>query len=149
MTFSCYKFCWITSKCQSTETTLRKAFTGSCLSHQLPESKSDGTINLVHDGSEFSALPRATHDFTCTYNVVLTENEHLFIESLKVSQSQTEEIEQITRKQSDCPEWHTLRQRRLTLSTLKDIIIKKRTLKLNRPCDFKQKGVETSLETWH
>lgn len=110
----------------------------SCLSYQLPEPKSDGTIIRIHDGSDFPSLPMATHDLSCTYSVVVNENEHLFIEGLKVSQAQAEEIEQITRKQSDCPEWHKLRQRRITSSTFKDVIIRKKGLRnFNRPFDVK------------
>jgi hypothetical protein len=107
-------------------TSFGSVFVGSSLAHQLPEPKSDGTIIRIDDGSEFPALPMATHDLTCTYNVVLNEDEHLFMEGLKVSQAQAEEIEQMTRKQSDCPEWHKLRHKRLTSSTFKDIIIRKK-----------------------
>ncbi|WAR07137.1 hypothetical protein MAR_017095 [Mya arenaria] len=48
------------------------------------------------------------------------------MDGLKVSQAQAEEIEQMTWKQSDCPEWHKLRHKRLKSSTFKDILIRKK-----------------------
>lgn len=99
---------------------------GSCLAHQLPEPSSDGSITRVPEGPEFPKLPISTHDLTRTYEIVLTENEQLFLDGIAVSQEQAEELEELTRKQSDCPEWHNLRKKRLTSSTFKDIVIRKK-----------------------
>ena len=109
-----------------TVTAFGSAFIGSSLAHQLPEPKTDGTIIRVNDGTNFPALPLSTHNLTCPYQVVLSENEQLFMNGIGVTQEQAEEIEQMTRKQSDCPEWHKLRYKRLTSSTFKDIVVRKK-----------------------
>ncbi|XP_060607138.1 uncharacterized protein LOC132759387 [Ruditapes philippinarum] len=99
---------------------------GSCLAHQLPEPESDGSITRIPDGPEFPQLPFSTHDLRRTYERVLSENEQLFFDGIGVSQELAEELEQLTRKQSDCPEWHNLRKKRLTSSTFKDIVVRRK-----------------------
>ena len=111
---------------QTKMTAFGSVLEGSTLSHQLPEPQSDGTITRIEDAPSFPALPLNTCELSCTLHTVLNENEQLFLDSLKLTQTQAEEIEELTRRQSECPEWHKLRQKRLTSSKFKDIVVRKK-----------------------
>ena len=107
-------------------TTFGPVYVGSTLSHQLPMPKSDGSIVKIKNAPEFPCLPLLTHNLTSPVSLPLLRNESIFMEGLDLTIAQCHDIEGTTRSQSDCPEWHKLRQSRITSSVFKDVISRKK-----------------------
>ena len=103
-------------------TTFGSVYVGSTLAHQLLMPKSDGSIVKIKNAPEFPCLPLLTHNLTCPLSLALSCNKSIFMEGLDLTIAQCQGIEGTTRSQSDCPEWHKLRQSRITSSVFKDVI---------------------------
>lgn len=108
------------------ETVFGNVYFGSTLSHQLPEPKSDGSIMRISSGPDFPQLPLPSENLKPVYQTALSENESLFIDSLNVTVAESLEIEAHTRLQSQSSLWHRLRNKRLTASVFKDIVVRQK-----------------------
>ena len=74
----------------------------------------------------YSQAPEDVPDFNLKElplygNDELDENQTLFFEGMKLPKSECEEIERMTRDQSNCKKWHDIRKHRLTASNIHKI----------------------------
>ena len=92
---------------------------GSFLSYQAPTLVEEGGVTMVFPDQRccpplsFSELP--------PFYTVLTEQEYNNLEGLTVTEADSLNIEECTRLQSCCPEWHKLRKQRIIASSFKRV----------------------------
>ncbi|XP_062578059.1 uncharacterized protein LOC134239948 [Saccostrea cucullata] len=91
---------------------------GSPISYQ--QKLSGGYIVNLVDNNTFPILP-AKNVMLNNVNFVLTEQQMKSLESLKVSEVESKEIEELTRFQSQDPKWHRIRRDRITASKAGEI----------------------------
>ncbi len=93
---------------------------GSILSYQVkPSTENEGVvINASVEPSvpkfEHVSLPTSVHKPLC-------EADKEYYDGLSVTDSQADEYEELTRTQNQCPEWHRLRENRVTASNFKRV----------------------------
>nr|XP_055056334.1 uncharacterized protein LOC129440816 isoform X2 [Misgurnus anguillicaudatus] len=93
---------------------------GSILSNQQPVLTS--RYITLHDAPSTPPLPLEGHYLApsdCMF--VCTEEELLHLQSLNTQLDMAQKIEEATREQSSCPDWHQLRRSRVTASRFREI----------------------------
>ena len=94
---------------------------GSILSYQTAPEKTnhDGCIINVNDAP---TVPKLEHlDLPLHFHGPLSEEDQNYFDGLCVTEQQAHEYEELTRSQSQCPEWHRLRENRITASNFKRV----------------------------
>uniref|UniRef100_A0A8C6KPA7 YqaJ viral recombinase domain-containing protein n=1 Tax=Nothobranchius furzeri TaxID=105023 RepID=A0A8C6KPA7_NOTFU len=94
---------------------------GSVLSYQLPVRKVPNTRPHT-DAPDPPQLPLSHYQLepaACAY--VLTEHQHHHLASLATSFEMSHKIENSTREQSSCSEWHQLRRCRITSTKFREV----------------------------
>lgn len=89
---------------------------GSVLSYQQP-----ATNDVPIHNHPNICVPEFTFPIISYPDVVLTEKQQLFYESLSVTVQQSREYEKLTREQSLTKDWHRLRKYRITASGFKNV----------------------------
>ena len=94
---------------------------GSVLSYQTKPVQTSHDGNIIKIANAPNLPPFDCCPLQHFFQGPLTQTDSAFFDGLDVNTNQSHEYEQLTRNQSECPDWHRLRENRLTASVFKRV----------------------------